>query len=176
MNLEVFVHKSEALSEEYKIGITLSLISISCMLTSWQRTFGIFSNVFSMSCSIYLLNTSKCQSTFTSHRYTTIPSKTLFLVFCTNSSIPCPILKICLMYFAEYVYSLPRHVLFTCIDQNSQSSKAFLFDMKSRLYVATDASPVDSATHNLCSDYLQMLNSFGPLYRYVPSEVADHWF
>jgi Ras-related GTP-binding protein C/D len=52
-------------------------------------------------------------------------------------------------------------------NQNSQSSKAFLFDMNSRLYVATDASPVDSATHNLCSDYLQMLNSFGPLYKYV---------
>jgi len=47
---------------------------------------------------------------------------------------------------------------------NSQSPKAFLFDTKSRLYIATDASPVDSATHNLCCDYLYMLNSFGPLY------------
>lgn len=35
------------------------------------------------------------------------------------------------------------------------------------MYVATDASPVDSATHNLCCDYLQMLNSFGPLYKCV---------
>ncbi|PFH52945.1 hypothetical protein AMATHDRAFT_138852 [Amanita thiersii Skay4041] len=48
---------------------------------------------------------------------------------------------------------------------NSQSPKAFLFDVNSRLYVATDAAPVDSATHNLCCDYLRMLNSFGPLYR-----------
>ncbi|KII85120.1 hypothetical protein PLICRDRAFT_94696 [Plicaturopsis crispa FD-325 SS-3] len=48
---------------------------------------------------------------------------------------------------------------------NSQSPKAFLFDTTSRLYVATDASPVDSATHNLCCDYLHMLNSFGPLYK-----------
>ncbi|EAU85369.2 Gtr1/RagA G protein Gtr2 [Coprinopsis cinerea okayama7 len=52
---------------------------------------------------------------------------------------------------------------------NSQSPKAFLFDVRSRLYVATDASPVDSATHNLCCDYLQMLNSFGPLYRSITS-------
>jgi Ras-related GTP-binding protein C/D len=51
--------------------------------------------------------------------------------------------------------------------QNSQSPKAFLFDTTSRLYVATDASPVDSATHNLCCDFLEMLNSFGPLYKYV---------
>ncbi|KAI6042558.1 Gtr1/RagA G protein conserved region-domain-containing protein [Pisolithus marmoratus] len=43
--------------------------------------------------------------------------------------------------------------------------KAFLFDIASKLYVATDASPVDQATHNLCCDYLQMLNSFGPLYK-----------
>ncbi|KAF9485140.1 hypothetical protein BDN70DRAFT_796453, partial [Pholiota conissans] len=48
---------------------------------------------------------------------------------------------------------------------NSQSPKAFLFDVNSRLYVATDASPVDSATHNLCCDYLMMLNYFTPLYR-----------
>ncbi|TFK27789.1 Gtr1/RagA G protein Gtr2 [Coprinopsis marcescibilis] len=52
---------------------------------------------------------------------------------------------------------------------NSQSPKAFLFDARSRLYVATDASPVDSATHNLCCDYLRMLNSFGPLYRSITS-------
>lgn len=48
---------------------------------------------------------------------------------------------------------------------NSQSAKAFLFDTKSRLYIATDGSPVDSATHNLCCDYLQTLNSFGTLYK-----------
>lgn len=50
---------------------------------------------------------------------------------------------------------------------NSQSSKAFLFDVHSRLYVATDASPVDTATHNLCCDYLQMLYAFGPLYKSI---------
>ncbi|KIJ66915.1 hypothetical protein HYDPIDRAFT_108876 [Hydnomerulius pinastri MD-312] len=48
---------------------------------------------------------------------------------------------------------------------NTSSPKAFLFDTTSKLFVATDASPVDQATHNLCCDYLQMLNSFGPLYK-----------
>ncbi|KAF5359693.1 hypothetical protein D9756_003086 [Leucocoprinus leucothites] len=52
---------------------------------------------------------------------------------------------------------------------NSQSPKAFLFDTKSRLYVATDASPVDTATHNLCCDYLEMLTSFGTLYKSTAS-------
>jgi hypothetical protein len=57
--------------------------------------------------------------------------------------------------------------------QNSQSPKAFVFDTTSRLYVATDSSPVDSATHNLCCDYLQMLNSFGPLFKYLRSIAAS---
>jgi Ras-related GTP-binding protein C/D len=58
-------------------------------------------------------------------------------------------------------------------NQNSQSPKAFLFDIDSRLYIATDASPVDSATHNLCCEYLQMLNSFGPLYRLVAAHSIN---
>lgn len=57
---------------------------------------------------------------------------------------------------------------------NSQSPKAFLFDSTSRLYIATDASPVDSATHNLCCDYLQMLNSFGPLYKSASASSSRH--
>ncbi|KAG2138352.1 Gtr1 raga G protein Gtr2 [Suillus clintonianus] len=59
---------------------------------------------------------------------------------------------------------------------NTASPKAFLFDTSSKIHVATDASPVDQATHNLCCDYLSMLNSFGPLYRCVstppPTAIA----
>ncbi|TFY73869.1 hypothetical protein EWM64_g10143 [Hericium alpestre] len=55
---------------------------------------------------------------------------------------------------------------------NSQSSKTFLFDVKSRLYVATDASPVDTGTHNLCCDFIKTLTAFGPLYKYVPIPPA----
>ncbi|KAI0033527.1 Gtr1/RagA G protein conserved region-domain-containing protein [Vararia minispora EC-137] len=47
---------------------------------------------------------------------------------------------------------------------NAQASKAFLFDIRSRLYVATDASPVDAGTHSLCCDYIKMLTAFRPLY------------
>ncbi|EIW84298.1 Gtr1 raga G protein Gtr2 [Coniophora puteana RWD-64-598 SS2] len=48
---------------------------------------------------------------------------------------------------------------------NTSSPKAFLFDTTSKLYVATDSSPVDQATHTLCCDYLRMLSSFAPLYK-----------
>ncbi|KAL1734391.1 Gtr1/RagA G protein Gtr2 [Schizophyllum commune] len=48
---------------------------------------------------------------------------------------------------------------------NSQSPKAFLFDVHSRLYLATDASPVDAATHGLFCDWLELLNAFGSLFK-----------
>ncbi|KAG1877231.1 Gtr1/RagA G protein conserved region-domain-containing protein [Suillus subluteus] len=59
---------------------------------------------------------------------------------------------------------------------NTASPKAFLFDTSSKIHVATDTSPVDQATHNLCCDYLSMLNSFGPLYRRTPplSSSSSH--
>ncbi|KIM40025.1 hypothetical protein M413DRAFT_19697 [Hebeloma cylindrosporum] len=69
----------------------------------------------------------------------------------------------------KLIQSLPfLEELLNVFCPNIQSPKAFLFDTRSRLYVATDASPVDSATHNLCCDYLLMLNSFGPLYNPTP--------
>ncbi|KAJ7745736.1 Gtr1/RagA G protein Gtr2 [Mycena metata] len=73
----------------------------------------------------------------------------------------------------KLVHSLPfLEDLLNVFCANSQSPKAFLFDAASRLYVATDASPVDSATHNLCCDYLSMLNAFGPLYRSPTSSAG----
>ncbi|KAJ6507897.1 Gtr1/RagA G protein Gtr2 [Mycena vitilis] len=73
----------------------------------------------------------------------------------------------------KLVHSLPfLEDLLNVFCANSQSPKAFLFDAASRLYVATDASPVDSATHNLCCDYLSMLNAFGPLYRSPTSRTT----
>ena len=69
------------------------------------------------------------------------------------------------VFCAVSVLVVPGGRLTDMQTQNSQATKAFLFDTKSRLYVATDASPVDPPTHNLCSDYLQTLNAFGPLYK-----------
>ncbi|KAL5526553.1 GTR2 [Sanghuangporus sanghuang] len=47
----------------------------------------------------------------------------------------------------------------------SSSNKAFLFDTKAKFFVATDSSPVDSVTLGLCCDYVHMLNQFGDLYK-----------
>lgn len=47
----------------------------------------------------------------------------------------------------------------------TEASKVFLFDAKARAYLATDNSPVDSQNFGICCDYLGMVNAFGSLYR-----------
>ena len=55
--------------------------------------------------------------------------------------------------------------LLNAFSDTSNSTKAFLFDMKAKFYVATDNAPVDTVTHNLCCDYVHMLNEFSGLYK-----------
>jgi Ras-related GTP-binding protein C/D len=58
-----------------------------------------------------------------------------------------------------------------CVQSHAQ--KAFLFDVHTRLYLATDHTPVDSATLAWCIDYLRLLSSFGRLYTYVSSSLLE---
>ncbi|CAL1716929.1 unnamed protein product [Somion occarium] len=134
MNLEVFVHKADALSEEYKIEnfrhiqqrVSEELLDISEEYEQIPINFHLTS--------IYDHSAHEAFSRVLHKLIDSLPFlEDMLNVFCSNS----------------------------------QSSKAFLFDTKSRLYVATDASPVDPPTHSLCNNYLQMLNSFGPLYKSV---------
>lgn len=67
-------------------------------------------------------------------------------------------------YFPSYFVINAAYSCKFVTEQNSQASKAYLFDIKSRLYVATDTSPPDQA-YNLCCDYLKTMNSFGSLYK-----------
>jgi len=141
MNLEVFVHKSEALSEEYKIENFRHI---------QQRVLDELLDV--------------------SFEYEQVPIN-FYLTSIHDHSLQDAFSRV----LHKLIGSLPYlEELLNVFCGNSQSSKAFLFDMNSRLYVATDASPVDSATHNLCSDYLQMLNSFGPLYKSATASSAGH--
>jgi len=141
MNLEVFVHKSEALSEEYKIENFRHI---------QQRVLDELLDI--------------------SFEYEQVPIN-FYLTSIHDHSLQDAFSRV----LHKLIDSLPYiEELLNVFCGNSQSSKAFLFDTNSRLYVATDASPVDSATHNLCSDYLQMLNSFGPLYKSAAASSARY--
>ncbi|QRV90053.1 GTP-binding protein GTR1 [Ceratobasidium sp. AG-Ba] len=47
-------------------------------------------------------------------------------------------------------------------------TKSFLFDVNLRIYVSTDASPVDPGSYETCSEYLQTIMTFAKLYQNIP--------
>ncbi|KZT73074.1 hypothetical protein DAEQUDRAFT_722183 [Daedalea quercina L-15889] len=142
INLEVFVHKADTLSEEYR-------------MENWryiqQRILDELADISPEYEQMIPIN----------FHLTSIHDHTLHDAFSRT--------------LHKSIESLPYlEDLLNVFCTNSQSSKAFLFDINSRLYVATDASPVDAPTHSLCNDYLLMLNSFGPLYKSITASPARH--
>lgn len=138
VNLEVFVHKAEALSEEYKIENFKHI---------QQRVL----------------------EELDDYDYGHVPIN-FYLTSIHDHSLQDAFSKV----VHKLIDSLPYiEDLLNVFCGNSQATKAFLFDVKSCLYVATDASPVDSATHGLCSDFLLTLNSLGPLYRSVQASTFE---
>ncbi|OQV23881.1 Ras-related GTP-binding protein D [Hypsibius exemplaris] len=47
---------------------------------------------------------------------------------------------------------------------NSNIEKAFLFDVVSKIYVATDSSPVDMASYELCCDFIDVIIDISYIY------------
>ena len=54
--------------------------------------------------------------------------------------------------------------LMDLVVQNCSFQKAFLFHLPTKLYVGSDSSPVDSKTHEICSDFVDLCVDFGGLY------------
>ena len=55
--------------------------------------------------------------------------------------------------------------------QNSGIEKAFLFDVVSKIYIATDSSPVDMQTYELCSDMIDVVIDVSSIYGYAVRSV-----
>lgn len=49
--------------------------------------------------------------------------------------------------------------------QNSGVEKAFLFDVVSKIYLATDSSPVDMQSFELCCDMIDVVIDLSSIYR-----------
>ena len=52
--------------------------------------------------------------------------------------------------------------------QNSGIEKAFLFDVVSKIYIATDSSPVDMQSYELCCDMIDVVIDVSCIYGLVP--------
>ncbi|GAA5973234.1 hypothetical protein JCM11641_006337 [Rhodosporidiobolus odoratus] len=51
--------------------------------------------------------------------------------------------------------------------QQCSMDKAFLFETSSKIYIATDSSPLDNQTYVICADYLDLVGDFTQLYESV---------
>ena len=47
---------------------------------------------------------------------------------------------------------------------NSNAEKAFLFDVFSKIYIATDSSPVDMQSYELCCDMIDVVIDVSSIY------------
>jgi Ras-related GTP-binding protein C/D len=65
--------------------------------------------------------------------------------------------------------ALRRHPCNRCCSQKCHVEKAFLFDMVSKIYIATDSNPVDDRGYELCSDMIDVVFDVSCIYGYVCS-------
>lgn len=55
--------------------------------------------------------------------------------------------------------------LLNVVCQHSGIEKAFLFDIKSKIFVATDSSPMDVPTYEICTDFIDITVDMNSLYK-----------
>ncbi|KAG8925924.1 hypothetical protein FRC03_005652 [Tulasnella sp. 419] len=143
VNLEVFVHKAEALSDEFKIE---NFRQIQSRIINELLDHPAGHPLTNMQLNFYL---------------TSVYDHTIYEAFSR--------------VVQKLIPQLPTSEnLLNTLVANSGIAKAFLFDITSLIYVATDASPVDTASFELCCDYVQTLTNFSNLYRNLrPGMITD---
>lgn len=77
-------------------------------------------------------------------------------------SVCCFILSLC--YTKESVLLIPVLISVLCVLQHSGIEKAFLFDVVSKIYIATDSSPVDMQSYELCCDMIDVVIDVSCIY------------
>ncbi|KAJ3412348.1 hypothetical protein HDV05_000945 [Chytridiales sp. JEL 0842] len=75
--------------------------------------------------------------------------------------------------FQKLIPQLPTlENLLNILCSNSGIEKAFLFDILSKIYIATDSSPVDMQSYELCSDMIDVVLDVGSIY-FSPSSPSN---
>ena len=132
INIEVFVHKIDGLSDDYKIDAQRDIQNRAS------------DDLIDVGIDNVVLN----------FHLTSIFDHSIFEAFSKviQKLIPqLPTLENLLNIFCE----------------NSVIEKAFLFDVMSKIYIATDSSPVDVQSYEICSDYIDVILDVSEIYGYV---------
>ncbi|KAF4123246.1 hypothetical protein GMORB2_6796, partial [Geosmithia morbida] len=129
INIEVFIHKVDGLSDDYKLDI--------------QRDITI-----------------RIQDELSDHGCENAPV-TFHLTSIYNHSI--------FEAFSKVIQKLiPRlgtlESMLTNLCRTCRFEKAYLFDVLSKIYIATDSSPADMASYEICSDYIDVIIDMTEVY------------
>ncbi len=62
------------------------------------------------------------------------------------------------------IYFWIEILMFLYVPKNSGIEKAFLFDVVSKIYIATDSSPVDMQSYELCCDMIDVVVDISCIY------------
>ncbi|ODQ54762.1 Gtr1/RagA G protein Gtr2 [Saitoella complicata NRRL Y-17804] len=131
IHLEVFIHKVDGLSDDYKIDTQRDI---------QQRT------------SDELADVGLDNVTLNFH-LTSIYDHSIFEAF---SKV-----------IQKLIPQLPTlENLLNILCSNSGIEKAYLFDVLSKIYIATDSSPVDMQSYEICSDFIDVVIDVSTIYGY----------
>ncbi|CCG84405.1 protein of unknown function [Taphrina deformans PYCC 5710] len=137
INIEVFVHKIDGLSDDYKIDAQRDV---------QQRTVDELTDI-------------GMENVVLSFHLTSIFDHSIFEAF---SKV-----------IQKLIPQLPTlENLLDLFCANSIVEKAFLFDVMSKIYIATDSSPVDVQSYEICSDYIDVILDVSEIYGY--SRVGEN--
>ena len=137
--VEVFIHKVDGLSDDYKIDTQRDI---------QQRTLDELADV-------------GMDNVALSFHLTSIYDHSIFEAF---SKV-----------IQKLIPQLPTlENLLNSLCSNSGIEKAYLFDVLSKIYVATDSSPVDVQSYEICSDYIDVILDVSQIYGYDRETTANN--
>jgi Ras-related GTP-binding protein C/D len=129
VNIEVFIHKVDGLSDDYKLDIQRDIMQ-------------------------------RIQDELSDHGVENAPIH-FHLTSIYNHSI--------FEAFSKVIQKLIPHLpsleaLLNNLCRASGFEKAYLFDVLSKIYIATDSSPVDMPSYEICSDYIDVIVDISEIY------------
>jgi len=138
IDIEVFIHKVDGLSDEYKLDTQRDIM---------QRTQDELADAGYDNVQI-------------SYHLTSIYDHSIFEAFSKVIQKLLPQLE-------------TLENLLNVLCSNSGIEKAFLFDVLSKIYIATDSSPVDVQSYEICSDYIDVIVDVSEIYGYERKAKPD---
>ncbi|KAM3068864.1 GTP-binding protein gtr2 [Clarireedia jacksonii] len=139
INVEVFIHKVDGLSDDYKLDIQRDIMQ-------------------------------RIQDELSDHGFENAPVS-FHLTSIYNHSI--------FEAFSKVIQKLIPHLptleaLLNDLCRTCRFEKAYLFDVLSKIYIATDSSPVDMPSYEICSDYIDVIVDVSEIYGWVrPQEYIE---